>query len=368
MKKEKFSLLLAVAFWTVVNLNSSSLYAQNSNPWPISGPVGIGTQTPSAALEIDNASNFIPNPLNNNQVQYPNVCNCTPSLKINSQTYNYVSNQVLPSMYNLFEIDYLNNNLTPPIPSPSTLFSVNTLGQTAINKATASHTLDVGGDINADGNLSVLGGLINSYTTTGSLIMNANTSSVNGPAVELYGSNYAPDPARAGSLHFVSYGNAVPPGGGYPPFVFEFINYDPSIPTWTTNVAITTDGRTFMGSDLISNYWSSMPTGYNLYVSKGILTERLKVAVDPSNGGTDWSDFVFAKNYKLMPLSKVETYVKENKHLPEIPSATEVNKDGIDVGQMDAKLLQKIEELTLYAIQQQKEIESLKGEIKEMKK
>ena len=70
-------------------------------------------------------------------------------------------------------------------------------------------------------------------------------------------------------------------------------------------------------------------------------------------------DYVFNKNYKLMPLNKVADYVKENKHLPDVPSAADVKKEGIDLGSMDAKLLKKIEELTLYVIQQQKQIDEL---------
>jgi len=66
-----------------------------------------------------------------------------------------------------------------------------------------------------------------------------------------------------------------------------------------------------------------------------------------------------------MPLNEVADYVKANNHLPDIPSAQDVVKDGgIDLGSMDAKLLQKVEELTLYVIQQQKEIDELKKQIK----
>ena len=100
------------------------------------------------------------------------------------------------------------------------------------------------------------------------------------------------------------------------------------------------------------------PAGYNLYVSKGILTEKLKVA--NSADVMNWSDFVFNKDYKLRSLHDVESYINANKHLPEIPSAKEVGEEGIDVAAMDARLLQKIEELTLYIIQQQKEIDELK--------
>jgi hypothetical protein len=72
------------------------------------------------------------------------------------------------------------------------------------------------------------------------------------------------------------------------------------------------------------------------------------------------ADYVFKPTYKLMPLHEVEQFVKTNSHLPEIPSATEITKNGLSMGEMQNKLLQKVEELTLYIIEQQKEIEELK--------
>ena len=71
------------------------------------------------------------------------------------------------------------------------------------------------------------------------------------------------------------------------------------------------------------------------------------------------ADFVFHPSYSLMPLHEVEQYVKTNSHLPEIPSAAEVSKNGMSIGEMQNKLLQKIEELTLYVIEQDKKIERL---------
>ena len=66
------------------------------------------------------------------------------------------------------------------------------------------------------------------------------------------------------------------------------------------------------------------------------------------------ADYVFKSSYKLMPLHEVEQYVKTNSHLPGIPSATEITKNGLSMGEMQNKLLQKVEELTLYVIQQDK--------------
>ena len=85
------------------------------------------------------------------------------------------------------------------------------------------------------------------------------------------------------------------------------------------------------------------------------------IKVYPHN---QWADFVFDNDYKLRPLSEVELFIKNNGHLPEIPSAAQVEKEGVDLGAMDAKLLQKIEELTLYIIKQDKEIQELKKLVK----
>ncbi len=99
---------------------------------------------------------------------------------------------------------------------------------------------------------------------------------------------------------------------------------------------------------------------YKLIVEQGILTEKVKVAVKNT---TDWSDYVFAPNYKLMPLTSVAAYIQQHKHLPNVPSAEQVVAEGIDVATMDAKLLEKVEELTLYLIQLDKENNELKKRI-----
>jgi len=100
---------------------------------------------------------------------------------------------------------------------------------------------------------------------------------------------------------------------------------------------------------------TSNPT-YKLTVNGGILAEEIKVIADVG------ADFVFDKGYNLPKLSEVDTFIKTNKHLPEIPSAKDMQEDGLNMGEFQVQLLQKIEELTLYVIQQQKEIDELKAE------
>ncbi len=95
--------------------------------------------------------------------------------------------------------------------------------------------------------------------------------------------------------------------------------------------------------------------GFELGVNGKIAALEVKVALYDN-----WPDYVFEKDYKLPTLKEVEKHIQEKGHLKDIPNAGEVKKDGIFLGEMNAKLLQKIEELTLYTIQQEKEITSLK--------
>lgn len=123
-------------------------------------------------------------------------------------------------------------------------------------------------------------------------------------------------------------------------------------------------GRVYIGNNIsFPNLNNTAPniSQYRLLVEGGILTERVKVA---TNGTVNWADYVFADDYKLMPLKEVETFIANNNHLPGIESAETLSKEGLDLGDMQAKQMAKIEELTLYIIQQNKEIEELKAQMK----
>jgi hypothetical protein len=80
------------------------------------------------------------------------------------------------------------------------------------------------------------------------------------------------------------------------------------------------------------------------------------------NNASCWPDYVFNKDYKLPSLNELEQFIAQNQHLPNVPSAAEVEANGVELGEMNALLLQKVEELTLYIIQMQKQIDKLKNE------
>jgi hypothetical protein len=131
-------------------------------------------------------------------------------------------------------------------------------------------------------------------------------------------------------------------------------NYLVFQPSWgNTGVGTYTPNAKFHvnGVQLIGNNSAVPATGYQLSVDGKIIAEEVKVQLS-----TSWPDYVFADDYRLMPLDELEKSIKQNKHLPNIPSAAAVTAEkGIELGEMNRKLVEKIEELTLYILQLKKE-------------
>jgi hypothetical protein len=100
-----------------------------------------------------------------------------------------------------------------------------------------------------------------------------------------------------------------------------------------------------------------------LAVSGQVHAQEVKVSVTVPG-----PDYVFEKDYKLTSLEEIKNYIDQNKHLPEVPSAKEMEKNGVQLGEMNMLLLKKIEELTLYVIEQKNEISELRKENKEIKR
>jgi hypothetical protein len=96
----------------------------------------------------------------------------------------------------------------------------------------------------------------------------------------------------------------------------------------------------------------SAPSGYKLAVSGKIITTEIVVKATGQ-----WPDYVFESDYELLPLHQLERYVRQNKHLPNVPTAKEVENNGVALGEFNATLLKKVEELTLYMIELKKENE-----------
>ena len=109
------------------------------------------------------------------------------------------------------------------------------------------------------------------------------------------------------------------------------------------------DGNSYvMGSLAIG---TDDPKGYKFAVNGDAIFTKVKV-----KAFNTWPDYVFEPNFKLRSLAELEFFIKQNKHLPEVPSAAEVEQNGLDLGNSQAVLLKKIEELTLYMIEMNKKI------------
>ena len=108
-----------------------------------------------------------------------------------------------------------------------------------------------------------------------------------------------------------------------------------------------------------ANYWDNP---YKLYVADGIRTEKIKVDLQ-----ANWGDYVFNKDYRLIPLSIIEKIIAKEGHLPGMPSAATLHKDGLDLGDMATMQQVKIEELFLHMIDMDKRVKALETENAKLK-
>jgi hypothetical protein len=131
---------------------------------------------------------------------------------------------------------------------------------------------------------------------------------------------------------------------------------------WFSSANSTSNGKIYVGS---TASYPSTTGNYKLFVEGGILTEKVKVALRST---ANWADYVFEQNYNLMPLKNVEEFIATHKHLPGIDSADELANKGLDIAEMQSKHMAKIEELTLYIIEQNKAIEKNNKDIEELKR
>ncbi|MES2777894.1 MAG: hypothetical protein V4722_27185 [Bacteroidota bacterium] len=116
-------------------------------------------------------------------------------------------------------------------------------------------------------------------------------------------------------------------------------------------MSISDGGNVYIGTDITD---FTKGNGYRLRVQGKIIAEEVRVQLLST-----WPDYVFNDDYNLKSLNDVEAYITANSHLPNVPAAAEVEKGGIALGEMQSKMMEKIEELTLYIIQQNKKIEAL---------
>ena len=391
--------------YTLLALILCSLsYGQNS--FPASGPVGIGTLTPDSnyALDVNGALNATEinvtnllvggNPiqsspwnLNGNNIFYSNG-----SVGIGTNTPNYeldvvgtlnATNILLdgtplegsPSpwavtgndiSYTAGDVDVASLNATnlfidgvSVISSPWTI-SGNNLSYTAgvidVGLLDATTLRIDGADVvsspwNISGNnLSYITGNIDVAT------LNATEILLNGTPLE---NNGSPWTTTGNNLSYTT--GSIGIGTPSPNYALDVAGTINATNILINNAPLPNSPWALSGNDV--SYTSgnvgigtTNTQGFMFAVAGNMVAEAVKVELEGN-----WPDFVFEKDFDLQSLKEIETYINKNGHLPNVPSAEEIKNNGINLGEMDATLLQKIEELTLHSIQQQKEIDSLKG-------
>jgi hypothetical protein len=297
----------------------------NTNP----GYVGIGTSTPQSDITIwgaDIVGGNQPNAVaevDNNQSSY--IDNTGHSDDI-IHTANYAPNSLIVNRVNTIGQTYP----SPPTSTTVTDFVVTSSGYVGIGTATPQSTLDVAGGV-----------AVGTYAGSAS-------APSNGMIVSGYVGIGTNDPAFNLDVN----GNARVTSN-------SIIGGNATIAGYVKIGDVTTpNSLTYSGAD--GNY------GYSLYVQYGVLAESFKCAL--KGDATNWSDYVFDKGYKLPNLDQVKKYIDTNHHLPGVPSADDVVCDGIDMAKMDATLLKKIEELTLYVLDLKKDNDAMKAQISNLKK
>ena len=137
---------------------------------------------------------------------------------------------------------------------------------------------------------------------------------------------------------------------------------DTEITNWRDALTMKTDGTVTLRGKVGVNR-ENTTDGYALAVDGGLITTKVYI-----QDVEDWPDYVFVENYNLMPLYDLRAFIDKNHHLPNLPSESEVTHTGYDINEMQNALLKTIEELTLYTLQQQEEIDELRRTVEELKK
>lgn len=140
------------------------------------------------------------------------------------------------------------------------------------------------------------------------------------------------------------------------------LNYGLTVTNATTlngalhvNSSTVLSGVTTINGATTINNTLRVGNGFFCDAGGGLKVKYLKVTL------TDWPDYVFSGNHTLMPLGELEAYVNEHSHLPGVPTAEEIEENGADLGEMNKVLMEKVEELTLYIIDLQKQINEMKS-------
>jgi len=314
------------------------------------GNVGIGT-APIAKLHIDNGQDADPNPYNGNGYLMMGEVGSTNLILDNNEI---LARNALESS----PLTLQNEGGDLKVGSTNRLF-VGDNGNVGIGTATSTSKLQI-----PSGNgvgLSTHGYLHLGQTTGTNVVFDNNEIQArnNGGAATLFlqrSGGYL-DIGSAVRINPISgSGELLRLEGINPNIGFYYGNYYSFISQTDNKLWIGVNGGPLQldGTQIAIGSINTNAPNYKLTVSGKVICEELKVELYGS-----WPDYVFADEYQLQPLHELKSFIDAHHHLPNIPKATEVAKDGFEVGEMNRKLLEKVEELTLYVIQLQEQIDQL---------
>lgn len=255
--------------------------------------------------------------------------------------------------------------------------TTNFIGTTDAKDLVFKTNNSVAGKFLGNANRTFVIGTINPSPQAGYAFFVTGKSQLNGDAY-ISGNSYLNGNVTVGDPNYISYNNIntnatflsagtsafyLPNGGSSFKITDSSLGWNymrvAASDEYTSVVYLQEDGgKVLIGGKSTNLYNCNSCNDYRLFVKDGIKTEKVKVDIAAENG---WADYVFAKEYKLMPLQEVENYIQTNGHLPEVPSTEEAIKNGIELKEMNILLLKKVEELTLHLIKQDKRIEELEA-------
>ena len=362
MKKLIFIPLLLVAAWAHAQVwteNGSYIYPTNG-----AANIGIGTTTPGAPLHISATAPY------QLVVEEGSITGADGGIKIVGKRNN--CNSCEPAFIDLANYDH---DITTEYAMAR--ISANTDGGDLLNgnlrlytsnagtlvermRITSAGNFGLGGATNPQARIHVQGqtaqlalfeNTATSAADAGVTILGKRNQCVNCDIayLDLNDVDYDEPGATEFTMARVSGGMQTTAGkNGYLRF------YTSKLGTLNEQMRITADGDVYIGTE------NTAQRDFRLFVEDGILTEKIVVEVA---GNFPWPDYVFAPEYNLRPISEVASFIQENSHLPEVPSAKQVAEEGVNLAEMNATLLQKVEELTLYIIDLQYQVNDLKQQV-----
>ncbi len=337
----KITVLLLVALGWTSNLQGQSWSAPdlNQNTYR-NGNVAIGLTVPQAKLHLSKVT--LESGINTGD-PIPTIPSYFPHIRFN----NFVEKEGNVISSNVWDMNALNN------------FSLAT-----ISSSTGSPSLKMSlsdqGDVTFYGDKLALGDGYAKFT------LGKGNSLFGGAAYHIgFGIGEAIGQTNGTYFNFGSTGGAVIQGDtdGNILFISKEDDGDATI-GYSENLAYTKmiikgNGKVSIGTDDTPDFATSNQR-YLFYVNGGILSKEVKVR-------TDWADYVFEKDYSLLPLDQVENFINKNGHLPNTPSAEEIQANGLELGKITTNQQEKIEELFLHLIEMEKRLKKLEKENQALK-